>query len=245
MTLNEYKNIAWTDDAPDRFSFRALLSKKFNLLNLNFSEGGSSNQRQFRFARELFSEPSMNKLLEIYNKVIVMWGITSTARTELWDVETDTYKNYMFSGGAADVKADGKPEKYTLSGSLSNFGKSLLKYTYDHDAEVRSLYGYVNLWNGFFSTLNIQNIWFDTFNTHLYPRPIDNKIEGDLLSTMSLSTNRELGTYHLSNWRDDDPRITRLVKSHILNPISFHPTKLGHQKIAEILEPHIKQLTIR
>ena len=48
--------------------------------------------------------------------------------------------------------------------------------------------------------------------------------------------------YHYSEWRSDDPRIDEGIKLKLLNSISMHPTKAGHNLISQILLPHIKEL---
>ena len=73
----------------------------------------------------------------------------------------------------------------------------------------------------------------------------------DLLSILSINYGLECpdSNYHLScnfnkntEWQNDSNRITHLVKENILDPISYHPTKLGHQSIAELMSPEIEKL---
>ena len=51
MSKDEYKQNKVNSNLIQEHSFRAKLSKKYNLTNINFSQGGSSNQLQFRQAR--------------------------------------------------------------------------------------------------------------------------------------------------------------------------------------------------
>ena len=67
-------------DLTEEYCFRTILSRRHDYVNINFAKGGSSNRRQFRLAEEYFNTDDYKK----YNNVIVLWGITSTARMELW-----------------------------------------------------------------------------------------------------------------------------------------------------------------
>lgn len=60
----------------------------------------------------------------------------------------------------------------------------------------------------------------------------------DLLSQLALSEGMvDLDTkYHESAWKSNSKRIDYLVDKNILNPYSFHPTQLGHQKIADMFD---------
>ena len=64
----------------DEYCFRTILSRRHDYVNINFASGASSNQKQFRLAEEYFNTDDYKK----YNNVIVLWGITSTARMEWW-----------------------------------------------------------------------------------------------------------------------------------------------------------------
>ena len=74
----EQFNTQRTLDDYTKYSYRHLLAEKLGKTNINFSANGSSNQKQFRLATEFFntSPPSKDS--------IVLWGITSTARDEIW-----------------------------------------------------------------------------------------------------------------------------------------------------------------
>jgi len=136
-------------------AFRAKLSEKYDLDNeYNFAYGGNSNQRNFRLAREFFHNYNNDK------KTIVLWGITSTARTEVWDNLTNEYQSLQFD---ATRTSDRNAELAKII--ASNF--------YDHENEVESLQFEMHLWNNYFKHNNIEIIWFDTFNTHAYGIQID------------------------------------------------------------------------
>ena len=85
-------------------------------------------------------------------------------------------------------------------------------------------------------------LWFDAFNTHTYPVISDNMLADDLLTLLSgvKTYNNE---YHLNiDGIIDDSRIKGLILDGYLNHYDLHPTKLGHLKIYNILEPHIQKM---
>lgn len=156
MTRDELDTTQLDPDISNKLSFRGLLSKKYNLTNKNFSITSSSNQKQFRLAKEFFSSAEFNQYQRDFDKIIVLWGITSTARNELWAVESNDLVNFFYNN-----KLD--------------HGKELIKYLgkfyYNHENEVALLATEMRHWNTFFQSLNIDNFWFDTFNHHDYHCP--------------------------------------------------------------------------
>ena len=144
------REIAWNDDICNQKSFRGLLSQRYQFDNLNFAEGGSSNQKQFRKATSFFNSKQFEQLRNSQDEIVVLWGITSTARNEVFSILDNRLMDYFLTD-------DGGPIQ-----------KFLLKYTYDHEHEVFSLAEEMLHWNRFFEHYNIKNYWFDTFNHHDY-----------------------------------------------------------------------------
>jgi hypothetical protein len=134
----------------DSLSFRGILSSKLGLDNINFSQGGSSNQRQFRLAKQFFISDEFFKLKKKYKTIIVLWGITSTARNEMFDLETGEMVNFF------------------LTSKNPPIASQLAKYSYDHKNEVQQLALDMKFWNSYFKQLGVENFWFDTFNHHDY-----------------------------------------------------------------------------
>jgi hypothetical protein len=273
----EYKSIAWDSDLCNTLSFRGILSTKYNLVNKNLSSGGSSNQRQFRLAKIFFSSDEFKQIQKEFDQITVLWGITSTARNELFSIEDGQLRNFFYSEN-------------------SQLAKSLVKFSYDHQNEVNLLETEMIHWDNYFENLNIKNLWFDTFNHHDYwesYKPIyeanagpnwptwknfccqdftnvgseiineifdsnrwdfslvgnslpnlvlKNKNPRDLLSQLAINNgctdidNR----YHTSDWDVDSNRVSYLVDRGILNPHSHHPTRIGHEQIANILDEYIR-----
>ena len=93
MTREEYRIITDTKDPEsfalqDVYSFRILLAERLGAENINFSQGGSSNQKQERHAIEYFNENSPED-------TVVLWGITSLVRNE--HPINGKLQNYMYS----------------------------------------------------------------------------------------------------------------------------------------------------
>ena len=149
MTEDQHKAIAWNNSICDQLSFRGLLSKKYELVNKNFAQGGSSNQRQFRLAKNFFTSDDFKKLQSEFDQIIVLWGITSTARNELYFNRHDRYENFFYSSDTTEAKL-------------------MVKYFYNHEYEVDQLLTEIRFWDDYFKSKNIDNLWFDTFNHHEY-----------------------------------------------------------------------------
>jgi hypothetical protein len=254
MDESTYKKIAWNDYIANRYTFRGLLSKKYDLINKNFASPGSSNQKQFRLAKLFFNTTKLDQLHKEFDQIFVMWGITSTARNELFLIEENTLTNFSYN-------------------DKSRLAKSLVKLSYDHNYEVSSLATEMLHWNTFFAGNNIKNIWFDTFNHHnynnieYYKKQYDgsyvdkseflthagpeinnllfkNNNNRDLLSQLAINHGMIIpnNDFHRSDMEIDSVRVTHLIDRNILDPYTYHPTRLGHAELADILSNGIEQL---
>lgn len=278
MSEDEYYN---TWDRPQG-TFREILGKSLNADTLNFSIGGTSNQKQFRFAKHFFSSDDFEKIKKEYDKIIVLWGITSTARTEVWDYQTKDLKNIILPNPKYTWQKIVNKDNYII--------KQWLRFFYNHEHEVHTLAKEMHFFNSYFNALNIKNYWFDTFNHHDYEKDhpaIKNvttdeyivekqrrKKDHDIDITSNIKENsikankkiknmlfdreplRDLCSmlckkhgmnnidkeYHTSTYKEDTSRIAFLSEKEIVNPYSFHPTKLGHQLIAEMMLKEINTL---
>ena len=112
--------------------FRNLLSTNLNLQNINYSNGGSSNQKQFRKALQTFFGGDK---IQTNAGDIVLWGITSVYRTELWNT-----KNQDF-------------ECIQLQGSGGSISKILTMNHHDEKQELKILGHQMQLWNAYFLSL--------------------------------------------------------------------------------------------
>ena len=225
--------IFWNYEVCDNLSFRGILSKKYGINNINLSRGGASNQQQFRLLEQFLASSQYTKLVDTGTKIIVLHGITSTARNEVYLNSKGKMENFMFNFREKNLQE-------------IDF---MIKYFYDHDNEVERLTDKMNFMNRFYQAAGIDNLWFDTFNHHNYSNAIDNLIEPnvayrDLLSTMAA----EIGlvdmdnSYHKSLWKVDSNRVQWLMDKGLLNPFTYHPTKQGHEMIANIIDPYLEKI---
>jgi hypothetical protein len=158
MSAEEFESSRWSPEICDRLSFRGILARRYDLDALNFSMGGSSNQTQFRLAREYFGSLLHEQHKQQYEKILVLWGITSTARNEVYHADSQLRRSFMYNNETA-------------------LSKIMITDHYDHAHEVEQLAKEILFWNKFFSSNGVDNIWFDTFNHHDYPE--DEKIQQD------------------------------------------------------------------
>tara|TARA_B100000674_G_scaffold354866_1_gene297822 strand:+ start:10038 stop:10826 length:789 start_codon:yes stop_codon:yes gene_type:complete len=237
LTREEYrkqkKKSQETDEIANKFSFRGLLAQKHGYHNINFASQGNSNQTQLRKAQEFFNTDEYKR----YDKVIVLWGITSTARGEAW------IKGRPWNNKNSEEEREGQFKSFMYS---HNFGlaKQIIKFHYDHSAEVGRLKTHIHHRNKFLSLLGIQNYWFDTFNHHKYDIPFmifRKDKHRDLMSKLCMLTGEsyENDNYHFSQYKNDCNRSNYLIKNSIINPYSLHPTMKGHKMIADMLDKEI------
>ena len=206
------------------YAFRTVLAKRHAYQNIDLSACASANAKQFRLAEEYFNKDDYKK----FDKVIVLWGITSTARMDMWSNKKKKYFNLLLTKDDID---------------LSNI---IREKHYDHNVEVNRLSEQISHWDKYFSMIGVENYWFDTFNHHEYRYDSPNMILGeknprDLLSLLceeeGLTLKRD--DYHLSTWLNDSQRIKFLEQKKLVNPHSLHPNKKCHIKIADLIDKFI------
>jgi hypothetical protein len=232
MSESKYMSIAWDENLCNTLSFRGILSNKYGFHNINFAEGASSNQRQFRLLKNFLASDQFKQLINNGSKIIVLHGITSTARNEMYLNDQGSLVNFKYDN--VEFK------KYAIP---------IIEYFYNHNNEVARLAEEMNFINQYYKATSVKNLWFDTFNHHQYPLVIDNIIQQDesnrdLLSSMaSLNGLSEFdNNYHKSSWDIDSNRVQCLIDSGHLNPISKHPTKQGHELIANIISQYLEKV---
>ena len=156
MTFNDYKNIVFDEDFADKYSFRSLLAQQYGYKNINFSIHKSSNKRQFRHAQNFFSTDIFKEIKNNAENIIVLWGITSTSRTEVFSTEQNEYIDVLLNHDRPCTQAEDKVAKFVV-GNI-----------YDHHHEIFELAHAMTHWNNYFKLLGITNYWFDSFNHHDY-----------------------------------------------------------------------------
>tara|TARA_B100000945_G_scaffold284564_1_gene254278 strand:- start:30 stop:782 length:753 start_codon:yes stop_codon:yes gene_type:complete len=232
MKKEEYKKLRNNGEICEKYSFRGILSEKWGCNNINYACMGSSNMRQFRNAMEHFKcKPE--------KKTVVLWGITSIFRHEVWvnkigrDDKPKGYRNVLY--GHAPHEGAFKMHKVNVNEHL--------EHHFDEENEIKVLCNQMDHWNLFFESIGVENYWFDTFNHHNYPYVnsrmlFTHKRKRDLLSIL-VDDYRD-DTYHASQFSSDDSvRISDALKLKLVNPYSSHPTKETHVKIAELIDEEI------
>ena len=212
MSKEEYLKVRssrW--DLMNKHSFRGILSERLGYENINYASGGSSNQRQERLATEYFNNHSTED-------TVVLWGITSITRNELW--------------------IDGKLRNIMYSDDDSH-ARYYNKHFYNEKLELERVCNMMLHWNKFFEAYHIPNLWFQTFNTYKFHQPIDRLVSRDLLSQLTFTSERDT---HDSAWIVDSQRINQAKKDELVNPYSLHPTKGAHLMIADLLEKPLREI---
>ena len=241
MSEEEYKEKASDRDLQIQNSFGSILARKHNLSYKTFSSGGSSNQRQFRRAEEYFTSDEYKNDRDKYTSIVVLWGITSVLRTEVYNPDKKRYEKIFFSLPVRHHKLKLLPPPFHKDTKTTNF----FAKQFSQEEEVRRLKIKMLHWNDHFKHLGIKNLWFDTFNHHDYGERIENMCfdeenPRDLLSKLVAFKSVD-NSYHKSWWKADTPRIKDGVDAEVLNPISYHPTAEGYQLIAEMLNPLVER----
>lgn len=237
MTREEYELHGRDEEQVKPYAFRTLLAERNNLEPVNFSLGGSSNQRNFRLATEFFSSQEFEEYQNKYSTIIVLWGITSTARNEVYDASIKEWRKLLYN------KNTPKTEEHHDRNLLRDI---LVAKFYDHDEEVRILSNHMRHWNQCFNCMGVKNLWFDTLNHHKYNYEFNNICldhPRDLLS--QITSHKENDRFHGSVHTIDCDRVKKGIKQKILNPYTKHPTKKGHEKIFDLLDPYVKNLLPR
>lgn len=229
MDPDTFKSIVWDSDSADNDSFRGILSKEFGYKNINFSIWKSSNKKQFRLARDFFNSDEFLQIKQTADDIIVLWGLTATSRGELFSNAKSEYVSFVLNNAH---------EREDIGKLMSDF---FLKHVYDHDHEVSELAEEIRHWNNYFQLLGIKNYWYDSFNHHDYGNVdnlvIDHPTHRDLMSQLVLESGQENfdSVYHTSAFVKDTNKIDLLVSKGLINPYSYHPTKRGHTKIANMM----------
>jgi hypothetical protein len=149
MSKPIFKTRAWNDELARLHSFRGILSSRYNLDNINFASGGSSNQMQFRLAENFFGSSEFQSYRNQYKEIVVLWGITSVMRNEAYFITEQSQKSFFYNDG-------------------SLLSKTMVTNHFDQQHEISLLEKKIRFWNKVFDSFGIKNIWFDTFNHHNY-----------------------------------------------------------------------------
>ena len=226
MSLEQFERYAWDEYYITKYTFRKLISDQLGCEHVNFSYGSSSNQKQFRLAREFFLTKD-KRWFENHN-VTVLWGLTSLYRTEYFNTINNKYDNFLLT---VPTEKDWK-----------DLSRILLEKYFNEDVELENLSLQMKMFDIFFAHKGIKNYWFNTFNPHQYTLDFKNLLfEGHDLLSLLIKDYKPNDLYHLSDWNDNDRKIKLAKEQGLVNPISLHPTRKSHKMIANMfLEQLIK-----
>jgi len=220
MNEDQYHQIK---EKESKYCFRNLVSHHLNLTNIDRSRGGSSNQKQFRLALETFF--GQDKIKPSKDDVVI-WGITSVFRTELWSNQNQRYEDIFLPQG-----------QHNQNSAVS---KILTLNHHDEKKELEVLGNQLLLWNAYFKSIGVKNFWFDVFNDHKWSQQIDNFLfEGSSLLSCLINDHTPSDKYHKSDWNDVDRKIKKAKEMDLVNPFTGHPNKSGHKKLAELLQDQL------
>tara|TARA_B100001113_G_scaffold284409_1_gene239614 strand:- start:3673 stop:4452 length:780 start_codon:yes stop_codon:yes gene_type:complete len=231
--LETYKTYCLDNEKTEKYAWRTLLSEKYKLKNINKSKGGSANQSQFRRATRLFSNRDFNP-----DDTIILWGITSYYRDELWFNGLKMYSSFSFGDSARDNSkkyGDFSPKKYFFD-------------HFDEEESIKSLKSNIRHWQDYFTAKGFRHYWFDILNEtntienhHLdFGQPGKKDLMSQLATVTGLETLND--SYHWSSWLIDCDRIKHLERVGMVNRHSFHPTRQGNQTICSLFDHHLKTI---
>ena len=231
-TYQSYRGIT-PHNAP--YAWRTLLAKKYNLEHHNLAQGGSANKTQFRLATEYFNT------VENPEDIIVLWGITSIHRDELFFNNIDKYRAFIFN---RHTKRQEPWERRSGFNVINHFQRH-----FNEKNEYYQLTENIKHWQKYFDLRGIRHKWFDTLNptNTIHKNAIVFPHEGmpDLMSQMTAEVSGEPchgDRMHFSNWIVDSSRIQKLLDHNLVNPHSLHPSQEGSIVIANLLDQHVASM---
>ena len=243
MTLKEYEKIQHDEKICWENGWRKHVVDHFNFgEHLNFGVGGSSNDKQFRLAKQFFVSKKFKDLYQKYKNIIVLWGITSVTRYDVWIKETGKYE-HIFLKDSSRTGGDWNPKEFGRSSDWMSY--YINKFCHWEPTRIRELEREFLFWNQYFKLLRIKNYWYDTFSSFKYniyvPNFFDmNKRRRDMLAQITNNHRNYTNTPKLIWGFEDFPYA---VKNNLINPYSYHPKKDGYKLIGKHLisklEEHI------
>lgn len=237
------KHIRWDSNLCWENGWRKQVVDYFNVDHLNFAVGGSSNDRQFRHARDFFSSNTWNRLLKSDRKIVVLWGTTSISRKYFWCNDVQGYRNIFLVPD--EIKVKSLKQIFAIKGGKEYEDKITVAYTkwsYNYQEELKELERNIKFWNNYFETINIKNFWFDTFDSHQYKNiPTNmfghsNRGRRDMLHVICKNYDE-----NYDKKINSDAVFTYAVDKKLLNPYSFHPTKNSYKCIGNYMINQLKE----
>ncbi len=256
MNAKEYEKIRYSSEYAWEFGWRRYVVEHFDVDHVNLGESGSSNLKQFHYAKNYFLSSKFANEYKSYEHIIVLWGLTTLRRTFMYFKDSKMYENiYLEEGNVFQTRWNTSRDKMT---------KAIYRYCYDDDVALRELQSDMLHWNQYFKLYpKIKNFWYDIFGSKDYTTKIRNLIDGDkpkrdlLYRICKDHLNSEiekwkLDIYGLESREKYDPNFLDKYSTcfgyagehELVNPHSFHPYKTGYKFIGDyfikFLTPHIE-----
>ena len=226
------KRYDYGENFEDDTCWRLKLCNELNLTNINISKNGSSNQSQFRRAVKYFAENEMD-----WKNSVVLWGITSIYRDELWFNRLKGYSSVKFS------QAKNDPTKRLEERNRTGFDTyAYFEEHFDEQVFTRDLKNNILHWQHYFDTLGVPYAFYETLNTTgVIPNPA---LEEDMCTTLARRNgwHGNKDKFHFSDWFGDCHRIDLLQRRGLVNPHSFHPTQQGNIDIVKFMKPIVEKM---
>ena len=217
-------------------SFVGLVRKFLNLDSMLITAvPGSNNEMQIRLLMDFLRNNEFK-----FEKIFVLWGITSHTRWELYSNVMDAPS--MFHVGSSIPSGKEKEREW------------FLRYHYNELFQKEKLSNLIRLTHGYLNNKKMKHLFFPAFvnynNTNLHLHDVSdccfykiNCSNNSMLDEMFESIGHSLGEPFLSNPynQQDNNKIEKLIENNLFSKLS-HPNKNGHKFIADHLIEHLKTL---
>ena len=226
MSQEDYTKIQHDPDVCWENGWRKKVVEHFDFDHHNISEYGSSNDRQFRLAKQYFVSNQFKELYLQNRKIYVLWGMTSLNRYDMWVKDQRKYAKIFLNKVEKDLENYAQDQDY--------LAYALNKYSYQEEPRTRELETEILYWNQYFKLLGIKNFWFDTFASFRYRIRPKNffDVDKDLRSLVNIITNHHKKRIGF-NMRLPIDNFGYAIKHGIVNDISFHPKKEYYSLIGD------------
>tara|TARA_Y200000002_G_scaffold200446_1_gene165420 strand:- start:151 stop:966 length:816 start_codon:yes stop_codon:yes gene_type:complete len=241
MSHKEYEKIRYSSDYAWKFGWRRHVVEHFDIDHVNLGEPGSSNQKQFHYAKNYFLSSKFAKEYKSHQNVIVLWGLTTLRRNFMYFKESEKYEN-MFLEQKNFFQTTWNTPKDKMT-------RAVILYCHDDKVSLRELQSDIQHWNQHFKLYpKIKNYWYDIFGSKNYTTSIRNFIDGDKEKRDLLY---RICKNHASEENIDPQFLDKYstcfgyAEDHgLVNPHSLHPYKTGYKFIGDyfikFLTPHIE-----
>lgn len=203
---------------------------------INMALPGSSIDLQIRFAVEF-----LQKNCNFFDKIFVIWGVTTYSRWELFSVKTQ--KPSMFQAGALNMPPGKEKEM--------NF---FLQNHWDESYELERYSQKIVMFHSYLKLLNIHHLFFSTFESYNFTNMNLNNIDDCNFFMKNQNPNDMLSLWCADNHVGRQQKITsnpfsqteindleELITLDYLSKKYAHPTSNAHQDIFLRLKNHIEQ----